>query len=388
MAVPLSYSWRNLKRRRLTTALTAGGMGLVVFVFAATLMLAEGLQQTLVATGSPENAILLRKGSETEVQSGIERWAAGIVLTAPEVASAPDGLPLAARELLVLIGLPKKGAGVVSNVPVRGVEAASYALRPEFRLLRGRLPRPGSTEVLVGAAVARSFAGVELGQSLAFAQARWPIVGVFDAAGSGFASEAWGDVEVLMQSFRRQAFSTVLLRLKESAALEALQTRLAADPRLQVDVFRETAFYEKQSEMMATFLRVLGISLTAIFSLGAMIGAMITMYSAVATRVAEIGALRALGFGRGEILVAFLLEALLLGLLGGAMGVLAASLLTQFTFSTTNFQTFSELAFTFRLTPGIAMLCVGFSALMGVAGGLLPALRAARLSIVEALRDA
>ncbi|AGW14669.1 ABC transporter permease [Megalodesulfovibrio gigas] len=388
MAVPLSYSWRNLARRRLTTALTAGGMALVVFVFAATLMLAEGLRQTLVATGSPHNAILLRKGAETEVQSGIERWAAGIVRTSPEIAPGQDGLPLVARELLVLIGLPKKRTGVVANVPVRGVEPASLGLRPEFRLLRGRLPRPGSTEVLLGMAVARGFAEVDLGQALQFAQARWPVVGVFDVAGSGFGSEVWGDVEVLMQAFRRQAFSTVVLRLRDDAALESLQVRLAADPRLQVDVFRETAFYEKQSEMMATFLRVLGVSLTAIFSLGAMIGAMITMYSAVATRIAEIGALRALGFGRGSILLAFLLEALLLGLLGGAVGVLAASALTQFTFSTTNFQTFSELAFTFRLTPGIAGLCLGFAAFMGVAGGLLPAVRAARLSIVEALRGA
>lgn len=386
MPVPISYSLRNLRRRKLTTILTAGGMALVVFVFAATLMLAEGLRQTLVATGSPNNAVILRKGAETEVQSGIDRLVASILQTSPEAAPGPDGQPLAVKELVVLIGLTKKTTGRPSNVPIRGIEPESFTLRPEVQLVRGRYPRPGSAEVVIGSAVAKNFQGSDLGQALSFAQTRWPIVGIFDAGGSGFSSEVWGDGEVLMQAFRRQAFSTVVLRLGGPEALTHLRTRLEADPRLQVEVFRETVYYEKQSEMMATFLRVLGISLTAIFSLGAMIGAMITMYSAVATRIAEIGTLRALGFGRGEILVAFLMEALLLGVLGGAAGLLAASFLTNFTFSTTNFQTFAELAFRFKLTPMITLACMAFAVGMGVAGGVLPALRAARLSIVDALR--
>lgn len=388
MAIPLSYSWRNLARRRLTTLLTAGGMALVVFVFAATLMLAEGLRQTLVSTGSARNAIILRKGSETEVQSGVDRWITAVIRADPAIAAGHDGQPLAARELVVLFALVKSSTGKASNVPIRGLDAASIALRPEFRLVEGRFPRPGSTEVMVGESVARNFQGAFIGESLSFAQTRWPIVGVFDTGGSGFASEVWGDGESLMQAFNRQAFSTVVLRLDDPAALESLKSRLEGDPRLQVDVFRETAYYEKQSKMLATFLRVLGVSLTAIFSLGAMIGAMITMYGAVATRIAEIGTLRALGFSRGGILLAFLLESLLLGLLGGAVGVTAASALTWFTFSTTNFQTFSELAFRFRLTPDIALVCLGFAAGMGVFGGLLPALRASRLAIVDALRGA
>jgi len=204
MAVPLSYSWRNLWTRRLTTALTAGGMALVVFVFTATLMLAEGLHQTLVATGSPGNAIVLRKGSETEVQSGVTRDAASAVTTRPEIAVTADGRPLAARESVVLLALTKKSTGKVSNVVVRGVEQASLALRPIVRIMAGRLPRPGTFEIMVGENVAKGFVGAGLGQSLRFAKREWPVVGVFDAGNTGFSSEIWGDVEQLLPAFGRQ----------------------------------------------------------------------------------------------------------------------------------------------------------------------------------------
>jgi len=387
MAIPLSYSWRNLGTRRLTTALTAGGMALVVFVFTATLMLAEGLRQTLVATGSPGNAIALRKGSETEIQSGIERGPASVMTTRPEVATMGDGRPLAAREAVILIGLTKRSTGKVSNVVIRGTEPASLVLRPQVRLVSGRLPRPGTPEIMVGESVAKGFAGVSLGQALRFGKREWPVVGIFDAGNTAFSSEIWGDVDQLMPAFGRVAYSVVVTALRGPGELAAYKTGIEADPRLQAEVWRETTYYEKQSEMMRMFLTVLGVTLTIIFSLGAMIGAMITMYAAVAGRVPEIGAMRAMGFSRGGILVAFLLESLLLGGLGGVMGVCLAAGLSFVTFSTTNFQTFSELAFRFALTPRIVLLALGFSLVMGIVGGFLPAVRAARMNIVTALRQ-
>ncbi|MFP5258143.1 MAG: ABC transporter permease [Acidobacteriota bacterium] len=388
MAVPLSYSWRNLKTRRLTTVLTAGGMALVVFVFTATLMLAEGLRQTLVSTGSPGNAIVLRKGSETEVQSGIDRTAASAMTTRPEIALGGDGQALAAKESVVLIALPKKSTGKVSNVVIRGTQPASLALRPQVHLVSGRLPRPGTPEIMVGAAVAKGFSGAEIGQHLRFGKREWPIVGIFDAGSTGFTSEIWGDADQLMPAFGRNAYSIVLAGLREPGLFDAYKEAIEADPRLQAEVWRETRYYEKQSDMMRKFLTVLGVSLTLIFSLGAMIGAMITMYSSVAGRVAEIGTLRAIGFTRGAILTAFLMESTLLGLLGGLAGVGLAAGLSFLTFSTTNFQTFSELSFKFSLAPWIIGLSLGFAVFMGVVGGFLPAVRASRMNIVEALREA
>jgi len=388
MAVPLSYSWRNLKTRRLTTVLTAGGMALVVFVFTATLMLAEGLRQTLVSTGSPGNAIVLRKGSETEVQSGIDRAAAAAMTTRPEIALGGDGQRLAAKESVVLIGLTKKSTGKVSNVVIRGTGPASLSLRPQIHLIAGRLPRPGTPEIMVGTAVAKGFIGAEIGESLRFGKRHWPIVGIFDAGSTGFTSEIWGDADQLMPAFGRNAYSIVLVGLREPGLFDAYKEAIEADPRLQAEVWRETRYYEKQSDMMRKFLTVLGVSLTLIFSLGAMIGAMITMYSSVAGRVAEIGTLRAIGFTRGSILAAFLAESTLLGLLGGIAGVGLAAGLSFVTFSTTNFQTFSELSFKFSLTSWIVGLALGFSVFMGVVGGFLPAVRASRMNIVEALREA
>ena len=387
MAVPFAYSWRNLFTRRLTTAFTAGGMALVIFVFTATLMLAEGLRRTLVATGSPDNVIVLRKGSETEVQSGIARDAASAVVTAPQIAVTPDGLPLAARESVVLLALVKKSTGKVSNVVIRGTERASLPLRPQIRLVEGRLPRQGTPEIMVGESVAKGFAGVGIGQSLRFGKRDWPVVGIFSAGNTGFNSEIWGDVDQLLPAFGRRGFSVVVAGLRDRADYPAFKKAVEDDPRFQAEAWQEIRYYEKQSDMMRTFLTVLGVSLTSIFSLGAMIGAMITMYAAVASRVPEIGALRAMGFSRGGILTAFLLESLLLGGLGGVAGVGLAAGLSFVTFSTINFQTFSELAFRFALTPKIVVLALAFSLLMGVVGGFLPAVRAARMNIVEALRQ-
>jgi putative ABC transport system permease protein len=385
MPIPLSYSYRNLLARRLTTLLTAGGMGLVVFVFAAALMLTEGLRQTLVATGSFDNAIVLRAGSETEVQSVIDRTQAGIISSQPEVATGPEG-PLVASEAIILINLPKRSTGSPTNVMIRGVQPASFPLRREVKLVQGRWFKPGSNELVAGNLVARRFQGAGLGETLRFAMRTWRIVGIMDAGNTGFSSEIWGDVEQLLQAFRRSVFSDVIMRLKNPAAFPELKARLEGDPRLPVQVRREVEFYEAQSKRLADFIRILGLVLTSIFGLGAVLGAMVTMYAQVGARIGEIGTLRALGFPRRDILLAFLVESTLLGLAGWALGLIPASLLNFYTLSTLNWSSFAEITFRFRLTLGIILQSLAFGVGMGLLGGLLPSLKAARLPLLEALR--
>jgi ABC-type lipoprotein release transport system permease subunit len=386
MGIPYSYSFRNLWTRRLTTLLTASGMALVVFVFAATLMLAEGLQQTLVQTGSPDNVVVLRKSANSEVQSGVERAQAALLESQPEVAIGADGRPLLAKELVVLINLRKRGGNKPANVVIRGVNQVSLQLRPAIRLKEGRMPRPGSAEVVTGASLARRFQGCGLGETLRFGMRDWRVVGVFDAGSTGFSSEIWGDVDQMMQAFRRPVYSSVIFRLKDTSAFDAYKARVEGDPRLTVEAKRETRYYLDQSEAMSRFLRILGMVLTVVFSIGAVIGATITMYAAVANRVTEIGTLRALGFQRKSILYAFIMESLLLGLCGGILGVGAASFMQLITISTMNWASFSELAFSFTLTFGILWKSLFFSLVMGFIGGALPAVRASRMNIVEALR--
>lgn len=386
MPIPVSYSFRNLWTRRMTTVLTASGMAMVVFVFAATLMLADGLQKTLVETGSPENAVVIRRASQSEVQSGVERLQASIVESRPEVAIGADGRPLLAKELVVLINLLKRGSGKPANVVIRGIGRASLAIRPQVRLVAGRMPRPGSSEIIAGQGIAKRFEGAGIGEHLRFAMRDWTVVGIFDAGSTGFSSEIWGDADQLMQSFRRPVYSSVTFRLKESSLFDSFKAAVEEDPRMTVEAKRETKYYLDQSEAMAKFLRILGLALTVIFSLGAVIGAMITMYAAVANRVVEIGTLRALGFNRRSILLAFVMESLFLGLLGGLVGLFAASFLQLLTISTMNWQSFAELAFSFTLSPVVVVESLIFSLVMGLAGGLLPAFRAARMSIVDSLR--
>ncbi len=388
MGIPYYYSLRNLWTRRLTTFLTAAGMAMVVFVFAATLMLAEGLRQTLVETGSFDNVVVIRKSSNSEVQSGVDRMQASIVESQPEVAIGANGRPLLAKEMVVLINLPKRGSGKPANVVIRGIGPGSLTLRPQVRLREGRMPRPGSAEVVAGASIARRFRGGGMGETLHFGMRNWTVVGVFDAGTTGFNSEIWGDADQLMQAFRRPVYSSVLFRLRNSPEFEGFRERIEGDPRLTLEAKRETRYYLDQSEAMARFLRILGVTLTIIFSLGAVIGAMITMYAAVANRTVEIGTLRALGFEKGSILGAFILESLFLGLLGGLAGLFAASFMQLITISTMNWATFSELAFGFTMSWEIIWKSLLFSLVMGLVGGVLPAFRAARMNIVEALRAA
>lgn len=387
MQIPLKYVLRSSVARRLTTAITMFGIALVVFVFSAVLMMANGVQKTLRATGSDDNVIVVRKAALSEIMSIIDREAAGIMVNLPEVARYPDGRPLSSKEVVVIINLNKLGAEGISNVTVRGVEEAAFELRPQVRVVRGRMFRWGAREVIAGAGITERFVGAQIGEKVKFGGDLWTVVGIFDADGSGFDSELWGDLNQIADAFKRSSLSTVTLRLQDPEDLERLVAAFETDNRLQYFVpKREKKFFEEQSEMMATFIRILGVFVTVIFSAGAMIGAMITMYGAVANRTVEIGTMRALGFFRRSILLAFLLESLFLSLGGGLIGLGFAALLQFFTISTLNFGSFSELAFSFALDPSIIAASLGFALLMGLIGGFLPAVRAARLNIVQALR--
>lgn len=388
MGIFLNYSLRNLWARRLTTFLTASGMALVVFVFATVLMLDAGLKRSVVGTGSEDNVVVIRKGSETEVQSGIERGPAAVAESMAEVATGPGGVPFASREMVVLISMNAKAGNAPSNVTVRGIGPFGAVLRPQVKLSAGRMFRIGSHEVVVGKSIAKKFKGTSLGERIRFAGIEWTVTGILDADGSGYESEIWGDADQLMPAFRRPVYSSVLLRLAERDRFDAFKSALESDPRFTLEAKRERQYYTDQSQAMSNFITILGMTLTVIFSVGAVIGAMITMYAAVASRTAEIGTLRALGFRRSTVLGAFLAESLFLSLIGGGTGLFIASFMQFVTISTMNFQSFAELAFSFDLTPSIVVKVLAFSLLMGFLGGFLPAARASRLNIVSALRSA
>jgi putative ABC transport system permease protein len=387
MKIPISYSFRNLWTRRLTTFLTAGGLALVVFVYAAVLMLDEGLRKTLVQTGAEDNVVVTRKSAGTEVQSGIERTQAAIVETQPEIMIA-NGEAQVSKETVVIIGLAKASTNVLTNVQLRGVSQTGIKLRPQVKISKGRWFKPGSSEVVVGVSIAERFPEVGLGGSLKFGQREWTVVGLIDSGKSGFDSEVWGDVDQLMQAFRRGAYSSVIFKLNDSAAFDRVKQRIESDQRLTLEAKRERVFYAEQSEVLSKFISYLGLTLSVIFSVGATIGAMITMYAAVANRTGEIGTMRALGFRRSSIMMTFLMESIFLALVGGGVGIFLASFMQFFTISTMNWQTFAELAFSFTLTSKIVIDSLLFSLIMGVLGGFLPAARAARMKIVDALRAA
>ncbi len=386
MSVPLSYTLRNLAARKLTTLLTAGGMALVVFVFATVLMLEEGLRKTLVETGSPDNVVVTRRSAGTEVQSIVERDQAAIVENQPEVSYGIDGARLASKEIIVLISLAKRDSAKASNVLIRGVGHQGLELRPQVHIVKGRIFRPGSTEIIAGKSVAERYKGAGVGETLRFGQRVWTVVGIMDAGRTGFDSEIWGDADQLMQAFRRPVYSSVILKLNDPALFSRFKTHIENDPRLTLEAKQESVFYAEQSQLLANFIRYLGMMLSITFSVGAIIGAMITMYASVANRATEIGTLRALGFRRENILSAFLVEALMLGAAGGVAGLVLASFMQFFTISTMNWQSFSELAFSFTLNVTIIVKSFVFALVMGVVGGFLPAARAARLNIVDSLR--
>ena len=303
-AIPLVYIARNLRVRRVTTVLTAAGMALVVYVFATVLMMSEGIRSTLVATGSPDNVIVLRKGAGAEINSGITRQQAEVLQTLPGLASDARGRALVSKEPVVLSNLTKRSNGKPSNVTLRGSSEVGLALRPQVKITEGRMFRPGSSELIAARGIADRFAEVSLGGTLRFGGRDWTVVGLFDAAKSGFDSEIWADSEQLMAAFRRSSFSSVILKLADAESFERVRTLVDSDPRLTLEAKREERFYAEQSEQLANFISILGTSLAVIFSIGAVVGAMITMFGSVASRVGEIGTLRALGFRRGAVLLA------------------------------------------------------------------------------------
>ena len=382
--IPISYSFRNLLVRGITTSLTAFGLALVVYVFTTVLMLDEGLKQTLVSTGEFDNVVVTRRGAVSEIQSSISREQASIISQLSEVASIP--YPQVSKELVVLVNLPKKKTLKQSNVVIRGLNKIGVNLRRQIKIIRGRNFREGSNEIIVGSAIVKRFENMQLGQSIKFGSQTWKIVGYFDSGRSGFDSEIWTDVDILMQSFRRTTFSTIVLRLVDSTKFNSIKKVIDLDIRLPLQAKRERIFFSDQSKALSAFIKTLGLTLTIIFSIGAIIGAAITMQSAVANRVAEIGTLRALGFKRGAILSAFLLESIFLSIIGGVAGLFFAVFMMNLEFSTTNFTSFSELAFRFSLSTSILFYGLSFSVIMGVLGGMIPAIRASNIKIVDSLR--
>ncbi|MDE2400652.1 MAG: ABC transporter permease [Burkholderiales bacterium] len=387
-AIPLSYVLRNLWVRRVTTVLTAGGMALVVFVFATVLMMSAGINETMVATGQPDNVVAMRKGSTAEINSTISREQASAIDNIQGVATDSLGGKMVSREAAVLNNLAKRNSEDLSNVTVRGTSTTGLALRPQIKLVEGRMFRPGTSEIIAGRAIARGFANVELGESLHFAGRDWQVVGLFDAERSGFDSEIWADIDQVMQAYHRTTYSSVVFKLANIGSLSQVRSVIDSDPRMLLDIKPEQQFYAEQSESLSRFIRLLGLSLSVIFSIGAVIGAMITMFAAVASRIGEIGTLRALGFRREAVLIAFLGESLGLALVGGLVGLAGASVMQTVDISTVNFSTFSEIAFRFRLTWLVVVQTMVFSLIMGVLGGFIPAWRAAKLNIIDCLREA
>lgn len=387
MKIPYKYVLKNFKTRKLTTGITIAGIALVVFVFSAVLMMAYGVQKTLVATGSPDNVKISRKSSTGEITSIIDVDVQNIIRTLPQIAKNEKGEPLVSAEPVVVINLNRK-AGGMSNIMVRGITPVTQEIRPQMKITEGRMFRFGVRELITGSSISNRFEGAQIGNSIKIAGAEWLIVGKFDAGGSGFDSEIMGDALQLLNAFNRgNTVSTMTAKLQDISQLEAFTKNFTFDKRLnQFEAKIEQKYYEEQSEFMATFIRILGIFITIIFSVGSIIGAMITMYAAVANRTVEVGTLRALGFKRRSILSAFLIESLTIAAIGGGIGIALASLLQFFSVSTLNFASFSELEFGFALTPGIVIASIIFALGMGFTGGFLPSVRAARMNIVNALR--
>jgi len=387
VALPLAYSVNNLAARKMTTLLASGGIALVVLIFMSVLMLAHGYEQTLVSTGSEDNAIVLRNGATSELVSSIERDQASIIATQPEVARNPDGSPIVASESITIVNIPRRSTGQPSNVVVRGVGPESMAMRP-LHIVEGRAWQPGLSELIAGRLISSKFKGCGLGESVRMGGRDWTIVGIFEAGGTGFESEMWGDVEQVGAAIRRTSYSSVTVKLRNRPDLQSFRDRIEKDPRFNAQVQDEKAFYLKQSEQIALFIKFLGIFVTVVFSFAAILAAMLTMFATISSRTPEIGTLRALGYSRRSILLAFVLESSLIGLAGGILGILPGLALGLVSFSTTNWTSFSEVAWKLSASPGIVLASLVFAVAMGFLGGLLPAARAARIPVVDALREA
>jgi putative ABC transport system permease protein len=387
--IPLSYNVRNLAVRKTTTIASAGGIALVVFVLAAALMLSAGLEKTLASSGTQDTAIVMRKGNDAELSSSVDDPSVGIVRSSPGIKQKSDGTPMAIGEVVVVAFMETSDGKGKTNVQIRGVPSDAMDFRSEVRLVDGRPAKPGTDEAIVGKNIAGRIKGLGLGGSFDLRKNRpVKVVGIFESGGSAFESEVWADIDTVREAFgRRGMVSSVRVRLESPSRFEAFQAAVEGDKRLGLQATPEREFYEKQSEGTTKFINVMGLLIAVFFSVGAMIGAMITMYAAVANRQREIGVLRALGFSRLTILSSFLFESLVIALIGGAVGALGSLALGLVRFSMMNFATWSEIVFQFQPTPKILALSLGFGGLMGVLGGFFPALRASAVSPVDAMRE-
>jgi putative ABC transport system permease protein len=387
--IPISYNVRSLFVRKATTFATAFGIGLVVFVLASALMLSAGIEKTLVAGGRADQVIVLRKGSDTELASSIETSTVSLIQGAPGVKKDPSGAPLVAGEVVMVLALDKvNGNGQIANVQFRGISEASMKVRTDAHVIAGRPPAPGTDEVMIGKGLVGNFRGTELGGKLELKKNRpVSVVGVFESGGSSFESEVWADVDTMRSSFGRDGLvSSVIVRLESPLKYDGFKATMESDKRLGLEALREAKYYENQSEGTSIFVSALGGVITFFFSLGAIIGAVITMFAAVSQRRREIGTLRALGFSRFSILTSFLLEAVVLAGLGGVLGIAGALLMSFTKVSMMNFATWQEISFGFDPNPRVLLTALICGCGMGVLGGFFPAIRASRVAPVEALR--
>lgn len=386
MAIPLSYNVRNVLQRPVSTLTTAIGIGLTVAILIGALALAAGFKASLVSTGLPENVIVLRKGADSEISSGISFDGAAIIRAHPSVATGPDGRPLASSELVVVVNKPRLGQTGSSNLTVRGVDVAAVRVRGEIKLIEGRMFTPGTDEIIVGRRIASRFANCGIGDLIRLQQRDFKVVGHFGAGGSAFESEIWGDAAVLGPALDRDGYQTVVYRMKDPAQFAQIKKQLEADPRLQAQVQRERDFYAAQSEAFTGLITGVGIFITGIMAVGAIFGAMNTMFATVGTRRREIATLLVLGFSPWAVMFSFIVESVFLAMIGGLIGCLLALPINGITTSTTNFQSFSEMAFAFKVTLPVLLAGFLFSMLLGLVGGFLPALRASRQSLATSLR--
>ena len=388
MAIPLGYNVRSVGQRWTSAVVAVLGIAGTVGVFVAMLALANGFRATLVASGSPRNAIVQRAGADSEMVSAVTLDQVRVIEDAPGVVRDARG-PLASAEVVVIAGFKLRSSGTLANAQVRGVSDRALQVRDNVRVVRGRFFRPGLAELVVGRNAIGAYQGFDLGSTVRFGGGTWSVVGVFDAGGTAFDSEIWCDANVLNQVYKRpgNVFQSVTVRLTSPAAFAAFKDALTSDPRLSVRVERETSYYERQSRTLTRLIRVLGILIALVMGVGAVFGALNTMYSAVAERAREIATMRALGFGAAAVVLSFVVEAVLIALLGGALGCVAVLPINGLTTGTLNWQTFSHLAFAFRVTPALLLEGVAFAVFMGLIGGIPPAIRAARRPVAVALRD-
>jgi putative ABC transport system permease protein len=380
---------RNIPQRLGASLVVVIGIAGVVGVLVSVLAMAEGFRHTLASTGRLDRVILLRQGSDSELSSSVSRDQALLLATLPAIARDPAGRPLASAELNVMVDLPRKGERDPNNVPFRGVQPGAFAVREELRIVEGRPFARGVREAIVGRKAAQQFEGLTVGSRIAFRDSDWSVVGVFTSNGDVHESEIWADAEVAMSAFRRQGFQSMTATLADSsdAGLAALEATIARDPRLSINTLREPEYYAKQARTLGTLINVLGYTVSVFMAIGATFGALNCMYSAIASRQTEIATLRAIGFGGAPVVVSVMIEALLLALVGGVIGgALAYIYCDGATLSTLNFSTFSQVAFDFRVTRELLAQGLLWALGIGALGGLLPAIRAARLPVTVALR--